>query len=56
MDPQHTFCPTLRCPARGHIGEGNIISHGRKRPRFHCKVCGQTFSPRHGTPTFGAIM
>ena len=52
MDPQHTFCPNLDCPARGHIGAGNIIRHGRKRPRFQCKVCGKTFSPRHGTPLY----
>jgi transposase-like protein len=52
MDPQHTFCPNLDCPARGQTGEGNIISHGRKRPRFHCKVCRQTFSPRQRTPLY----
>ncbi len=52
MDPQHTFCPNSDCPARGQIGEDNIISHGRKRPRFLCKVCGKTFSPRHGTPLY----
>jgi transposase-like protein len=52
MDPQPTFCPNLDCPARGQIGEGNIISHGRKRPRSHCKVCRKTFSPRHGTPFY----
>jgi transposase-like protein len=52
MDPQQTFCPNLDCPARGQSGEGNIISHGRKRPRSKCKVCGHTFSPRHGTPLY----
>jgi transposase-like protein len=52
MDPQHTFCPNLDCPARGQIGEGNITSHGRKRPRSQCKVCGKTFSARHGTPLY----
>ncbi len=52
MDPQQTFCPNLDCPARGQIGEGNIISHGRKRPRSHCKVCGTTFSRRHATPFY----
>ncbi len=52
MDPQHTFCPNPDCPARGQIGEGNVISHGRKRLRFQCKVCGKTFSPRHGTPLY----
>ncbi len=52
MDPQHTFCPNLDCPASGQIGEGNIISHGRTRPRFQCTVCTKTFSPRHGTPLY----
>ena len=58
MDPQQAFCPTLDCPARGQVGEGNITSHGRKRARYHCKVCGQTLQcpPRHAllpTPQFG---
>ena len=52
MDPQPTFCPNLDCPARGQSGQGTIIGHGRKRPRSKCKVCGQTFSPRHGTPLY----
>jgi len=52
MDPQPTFCPNLDCPARGQINEGNIIGHGRKRPRTKCTVCGATFSPRHGTPLY----
>ena len=52
MDPQHTFCPNLDCPARGQVGEGNIISHGRKRPRFQCTVCDKTFSARQGTPFY----
>jgi transposase-like protein len=52
MDPQQTFCPNLDCPARGQIGEGNIISHGRQRPRYYCKVCQTTFSARRGTPFY----
>ena len=52
MDPQPPFCPNLDCPARGQVGEGNITSHGRKRPRSHCKVCGQTFSARRDTPFY----
>ena len=52
MDPQPPFCPNLDCPARGQTGEGNIISHGRKRPRSQCKVCGKTFSPRYATPLY----
>jgi transposase-like protein len=52
MDPQRTFCPNLDCPARGHIGQGNIISHGRTRPRYRCSVCTKTFSARQGTPLY----
>ena len=50
MDPQHAFCPNRDCPASGQIGQGNIISHGRKRPRYRCTLCGKTFSARQGTP------
>jgi transposase-like protein len=52
MDPQLAFCPNLDCPARGQLGQGNLIRHGRKRPRSKCKVCGTTFSPRRGTPLY----
>jgi transposase-like protein len=52
MDPQPAFCPNLDCPARGQLGQGNLIRHGRKRPRSKCKVCGKTFSPRRGTPLY----
>jgi transposase-like protein len=52
MDPHQTFCPNPNCPARGQVGEGNITSHGRKRPRYHCKVCQTTFSLRQGTPFY----
>ena len=50
MDPHQTFCPNPDCPARGQVGEGNITSHGRKRPRYHSQVCQTTFSLRQGTP------
>jgi transposase-like protein len=50
MNPQELFCPNFACPARGQCGEGNIIGHGRKKPRFKCQVCRQTFSPTIGTP------
>jgi transposase-like protein len=52
MDPQPPFCPNLDCPTRGQVGEGNIIGHGRSRPRFRCTVCGKTFSPHQGTPLY----
>ena len=50
MNPQEVFCPNLDCPARGQVGEGNVIGHGRKRLRFRCTVCRKTFSPRTSTP------
>jgi transposase-like protein len=49
IDASQVFCPNLDCQARGNIGQGNIVSHGRKRPRYRCKTCGKTFSAREGT-------
>ena len=42
----------MDCPARGQLGEGTIRIHSRKRVRYRCTVCGQTFSDRAGTPFF----
>ena len=50
MDPQQSFCPNLDCPARGHIGRGNIKIHDRKTRRYRCLICKRTFSERTGTP------
>ncbi len=33
MDASQVFCPNPACVARGKIGEGNVISHGKKRAR-----------------------
>src|SRR6266852_5595489 len=49
MDPTTTFCPNLACPARGHIGQGNIGIHSRKDQRFLCTECHKTFSATKGT-------
>jgi len=38
------FCPHPECMARGKIVQGNILIHGRKRPRYRCKECDRTFS------------
>jgi transposase-like protein len=50
MNPLDVFCPNMDCPARGQVGEGNVVGHGSKRPRLRCTVCHKTFSPRTGTP------
>lgn len=34
------------------MGAGNIRTHSRKRARYRCTVCGQTFSARAGTIFF----
>ncbi len=49
MNASRQFCPNLECKARGQLGQGNIVSHGQKRPRYRCKVCGKTFSAQTGT-------
>jgi transposase-like protein len=49
MDTSTQFCPNLACSARGKRGEGNITIHDRKRQRYRCNVCKQTFSQRRGT-------
>lgn len=49
MNPQEVFCPNMACPARGPVGQGNVIGHGRTRRRYRCTVCRKTFGPRTGT-------
>jgi len=53
MDACNQFCPNVECWSRGQIGQGNIVSHGSKRPRYKCKTCGRTFSARAGTALVG---
>src|SRR2546421_4172033 len=53
MNASEQFWPNLECKSRGQIGQGNIVSHGRKRPRCKCKTCGKTFSERTGTALEG---
>src|SRR5258707_4792985 len=49
MDASQVFCPNQRCKTRGQIGQGSIVIHGKKRPRYRCKTCGKTFSAEAGT-------
>jgi len=49
MDASQVFCPNLGCLARGKVGQGNIVSHGKARARYRCKTCGKTFSAQAGT-------
>src|SRR2546425_510998 len=49
MEPSEQFCPNPMCSARGQKGLGNIRVHDRKRQRYRCKQCKQTFSARRGT-------
>ena len=49
MDPTTVFCPNENCPARGHIGKGNIGIHSRKEQRFICHACDKTFSATKST-------
>ena len=52
MDPQTQFCPNMGCPARGKVGESNIVVHSRKEARYKCKICGKTFTATSGTPFY----
>jgi len=49
MDTSKVFCPNAMCSARGQREQGTIVIHDRKRQRYRCKVCKQTFNARRGT-------
>ena len=49
MNASTQFCPNVECMARGKVGQGNIVIHGKARPRYRCKTCGKTFSAKEGT-------
>jgi len=49
MNLEELFCLNAACYDRYKRGAGNIVWHGRKRPRCKCKSCGTTFSYRRGT-------
>jgi transposase-like protein len=46
MHPQEIWCPTLACPARGQLGQGNIGVHRQQERRYRCRVCRKTFGAR----------
>jgi transposase-like protein/IS1 family transposase len=48
-DASQLFCPNEDCPARGKVGAGNLVSHGKARARYKCKMCKKTFSAHQGT-------
>jgi transposase-like protein len=52
MDPRQQFCPNMACPARGKVGENNLVVHSRKEARYQCKTCGKTFAATTGTPFY----
>jgi len=52
MDPQTQFCHNADCPARGKVGEGNIVIHSQKERRYRCTTCEQTFAATKGTPFY----
>lgn len=49
MNSANLFCPNIACPARGAVGKGNIGVHSRKKKRYICHVCKETFSASKGT-------
>jgi transposase-like protein len=42
----------MACPARGKVGENNIVVHSRKDARYQCKICQKTFAATVGTPFY----
>jgi len=48
MYASRVFCPNRECPARGKIGQENIVIHSCKRSRYRCKTCKKTFSEQAG--------
>jgi transposase-like protein len=42
----------MGCPARGKVGEGNVVVHSVKDQRLMCTECGRTFALSKGTPYY----
>src|SRR5450631_1159807 len=49
MNASLQFCPNLTCSASGLSNQGTIRIHDRKRERYRCMICRQTFTARTGT-------
>jgi transposase-like protein len=52
MNVQTQFCHNAACPARGQVGQGNIVVHSRQQQRYRCTRCGRTFAATTGTPLY----
>lgn len=52
MDPRSVFCPNMGCPARGKLGDNNIVIHSQKEARYKCTQCQKTFAATTGTPFY----
>jgi transposase-like protein len=49
MNSEEIFCPNIDCPARGHVGRGNIGVQSQVEKRYICSECQQTFTDTKGT-------
>ncbi len=49
MNPENVFCLNSDCPAKGHIGKGNISIHSQRKKRYVCDQCQKTFTATKGT-------
>jgi transposase-like protein/IS1 family transposase len=52
MNPAEQVCSNVHCAISGHVGQGNIVSHGQNPPRYKCKQCGATFTPTKNTALY----
>ena len=52
MHTQTEFGHNLACPARGRLGQGNIVGHSYMEKRYRCKHYRQTSAATKGTPFY----
>jgi len=48
MDAKPVFCLKQTCVAKGQVGQSDIVSHGKARPRYRCTTCRKTFGAQVG--------